>query len=143
MSKSIFVVILFGNRTHSEIAEAISEALPHVRKVEMGLTVRANSGVMAFEEIGRGASKPMVFIYPGGVADDYSDVYDGERTILSLYGCHADHDIVRAITEKFGGIYEMKEQGDWMVVERRKFLHELPSLACLTLSEECQMQMAG
>jgi hypothetical protein len=43
----------------------------------------------------------------------------------------------------FGVFYEVKYKNDWMVVERHKSLDELPTLACLTLSEEYQMQMAG
>lgn len=146
MSKSINV-ILFGNRSYNDIAEVILASLSHVRKVHLMTENMACRGVVSFMEYDPDAftlqSERLMFVYPNGAVDDFSEVYDGERTLLVIYGCDETHDVVGALTSAFGGIYEMKEQNDWMVVERRKFLHELPPLACLTLSQECQMQMAG
>lgn len=142
MSKSIFVVILFGTRSNKNIVQAVREKLPSIRKLE-SIAGKEKNGVMVFEDASDSTSPSTVFVLPNGVTDDYKDIYDGERTILSFYGCEPDHQIVQALTEKFGGIYEVKDKNDWMVVERHKSLDELPALACLTLSEECQMQMAG
>lgn len=142
MSKSIFVVILFGTRSNKNIVKAICEALPSVRKLDL-VSGKGKSAVMAFEDASDDVSQSTVFILPNGVTDDYKDIFDGERTILSIYGCEPEHKIVQALTEKFGGIYEMKEKNDWMVVERHKSFDELPALACMTLSEQSQMQMAG
>lgn len=142
MSKSIFVVILFGTRSNKNIVQAVREKLPSIRKLE-SIAGKEKNGVMVLEDASDSTSPSTVFVLPNGVTDDYKDIYDGERTILSFYGCEPDHQIVQALTEKFGGIYEVKDKNDWMVVERHKSLDELPALACLTLSEECQMQMAG
>ena len=146
MSKSINV-ILFGRRSYNEVAEAVQASMPYVRDVNVLTEDTACRGVLTFLEYDPDVfslqSERLVFIYPSGSVEDFSDVYSGERTLLSIYGCDEKHDVVKALTCAFGGIYELKEQNDWMVVERRKFLHELPPLACLTLTEECQMQMAG
>jgi hypothetical protein len=142
MSKSIFVVILFGTRSNKNIVQAVREKLPSIRKLDL-IAGKEKNGVMVFEDASDSTSPSTVFVLPNGVTDDYKDIYDGERTILSFYGCEPDHQIVQVLTEQFGGIYEVKDKNDWMVVERHKSLDELPTLACLTLSEEYQMQMAG
>jgi len=143
MSKSTFAVILFGLRSHSEIAEVVLGQVPSVRRVQIGASVNIEIGALAFEQVWQDASEPMIIVYPNSTADSYADIYDAERTVLSVYGCDPEHEIIQALLSKFGGIYEMKDKDDWMIVERHKEPHELPDLVHLTLSEECRMQMAG
>lgn len=112
--------ILFGKRTLDEIAAAVQASglveTPYPEKIPGN-----SAGVIGTLRCARaGQPSPhltsLLWAFDGALNTDFSDVYPGERTVLSASVVGTE--IVEAITRTFGGyICRDDREPDWQVVE--------------------------
>lgn len=105
--------ILIGNIPPGEVAERV-EALGF-GAVELRAQSVSRGCVLIFDDIR--PPRRQLWVWPDGVISDHLEVYDGERTYLSLGSSGSAQRIMTGLAEIYGGfVMDEAEGGDWTYV---------------------------
>ncbi len=115
--------ILLGKISNVEIISALKEAFPNVTDFRTEFSDDDRFFKIIFAEpnsdkIGPSdASHRMLFVFNGHSSPDYTNVYSGERTILSLGYWGSSVEIIEALTTQFGGFIRKNDSNsEWELI---------------------------